>query len=286
MSEMASRAADAVDYEGRALHHLDPVWFRIRREAEALALAEPALGGFVHATILNHTRMEDATSFHLAQKLDSMTMPALLLRQVFDEAMATDSEIGAAQRADIVAVYDRDPATQRYIEPFLYFKGYQALQAYRMAHWLWQHDRRDMALFLQSRISEQFAVDIHPASRIGRGVMIDHASGVVIGETAVVEDDVSMLHGVTLGGTGKEIGDRHPKIRRGALISVGASVLGNIEVGAYAKVGAASVVLKDVPARTTVAGIPARVVGSVGTAARPSHEMDHRFAAEMLDYSI
>jgi serine O-acetyltransferase len=258
-----------------ALH--DPVWSELRQEALALAEAEPILASFVHATILNHSRFESALSFHLAQKLGSMEVPAMLLRQVFDEAYANDDEIGAAVRADLLAVRERDPACKGLLQPLLYFKGFHALQAYRVAHWLWQHDRQPMALFLQCRISEAFGVDAHPAARIGRGIMIDHATGVVIGETALIEDDVSMLHGVTLGGTGKEGGDRHPKVRRGAMLGAGATLLGNIEIGEYSRVGAGSVVLEDVPRCVTVAGVPAKVVGAAGCE-EPARTMDQKFS--------
>lgn len=253
---------------------VDPVWDRIRAEAQAMAASEPVLSGFLHSTILNHRAFDDALGFHLAQKLGNADVRPIQLRELLDEVLRDEPSIGEAYRADIVAYYDRDPACHSYIQPLLYFKGFHALQTYRVAHWLWTHDRRAMALFLQNRMSELFAVDIHPAARIGKGVFVDHATGIVIGETAVVEDDVSMLHGVTLGGTGKEIGDRHPKIRRGVLISVGAKVLGNIEIGEYSRIGAGSVVLHAVPAHCTAVGVPAKVVGCAGCD-QPSHSMDH-----------
>lgn len=177
-------------------------------------------------------------------------------------------------RADIQAVNERDSACCSLVTPLLYFKGFHALQAYRIAHWLWRQGRKPLALFLQNRISSVFAVDIHPAARIGKGIMFDHATGIVIGETAVVEDNVSIMQSVTLGGTGKEAGDRHPKVRKGVLISAGAKILGNIEVGECAKVGAGSVVLKDVPPRSTVAGVPARIIGE-NRCLQPSRDMDH-----------
>lgn len=176
------------------------------------------------------------------------------------EAISGSPSIAEAALADLRAVRERDPAAGRLIAPFLHFKGYQALQAYRIAHWLWQQGRSDIALYVQSRISECFAIDIHPAAELGTGIMIDHGHGVVIGETAVVADDVSMLHGVTLGGTGKERGDRHPKIRRGVVLGAGAKILGNIVLGERSQVGAGSVVLEDVPPGCTVAGVPARIV--------------------------
>ncbi|MEE8444331.1 MAG: serine O-acetyltransferase [Alphaproteobacteria bacterium] len=262
----------------------DPVWSDIVDEAKAMAAQEPDLAGFLHAVVLNHERLEQALSFRLSQKLGSAELSSLLMRQVFDGALAASPDIGEAARADAVAVNSRDPACRSYLDPLLYFKGFHALQAYRIAHWLWNQGRTSMALYLQNRISEVFGVDIHPAALIGRGIFIDHATSIVIGETAVVEDDVSMLHEVTLGGTGKETGDRHPKVRKGAMISAGAKILGNIEVGESARVGAGSVVLKDVPAHSTVAGVPAKVVGIAG-ADQPSHEMDQNFL-DQPDYSI
>jgi serine O-acetyltransferase len=256
------------------LASLDPVWDRLRTEAEAMAEREPALAGFVHATILKHDRLENALSYHLAKKLGSDDLSPLTLLETFAEAMAADTGIGAAVRADLAAVLDRDPACHSFVDAFLYYKGFQALQSHRIAHWLWHHDRHAMALFLQSQISERFAVDIHPAARMGRGIMLDHATGVVIGETAVVEDDVSIMQGVTLGGTGKEEGDRHPKIRRGVLISLGAKILGNIEIGEYSRVGAGSVVLHPVPAGCTAVGVPAKLVHCAG-GERPSQSMNH-----------
>lgn len=252
----------------------DPVWERVRTEAEEMAAGEPILASFLYSTILNHRNFNDAVAYHLAQKLGNAEVHSMQLRELFDEAMRDQPEIGEATRADIVAYYERDPACHSYIQPLLYFKGFHALQAYRVAHWLWNNGRRAMALYLQSRISELFAVDIHPAARVGRGVFIDHATGIVIGETAVVEDDVSMLHGVTLGGTGKEQGDRHPKVKRGVLISVGAKVLGNIEIGEYSRIGAGSVVLHEVPAHCTAVGVPAKIVGCAGCD-KPAHAMDH-----------
>lgn len=252
----------------------DPVWEEIRQRAYEQAGEEPMLASFLYATILNHNTLEDALSFHLAGKLDSSALPAISVREVIDAAFADDATIGAAVRADIQAVNERDSACCSLTTPFLFFKGFHALQAYRVAHWLWQKGRRSLALFLQNRISVVFSVDIHPAAVIGRGIMLDHGTGIVIGETAVVEDDVSIMQAVTLGGTGKETGDRHPKVRSGVLISAGAKILGNIEIGHCAKVGAGSVVLKSVPPRTTVAGVPAKVVGSTDCP-HPSRAMNH-----------
>lgn len=250
----------------------DQTWSRMRVEAATAAAQEPILASFLHATVLNHETFEGALSYRLAQKLSDGEMNAMLWREVCADAYADKKAIVEAGLADILAVYARDPACNEYVQPFLYFKGYLALQAQRVAHWLWHRDRRPLALYLQSRMSELFQVDIHPATVIGKGVFIDHATGVVIGETAVIEDDVSILQDVTLGGTGKEVGDRHPKIRRGALISVGAKVLGNIEIGEGAKVAAGSVVLKSVSPHCTVAGVPATPVGDC--AKPPAETMD------------
>ena len=260
----------------------DPVWSALRAQAQELAEREPSLASLAHATILNHETLEDALSYHLARKIGNEEVSAMLAREVFDEALADDPKIGEAVRADLSAVFERDPACHSYIQAFLFFKGFHALQSYRIAHWLWRHDRDTLAYFFQNRVSELFAVDIHPAARIGRGIMMDHATGIVIGETAVVEDDVSMLHGVTLGGSGKEKGDRHPKVRRGVLLSAGAKVLGNIEVGEYSRVGAGSVVLDSVPPNCTVAGVPARVIGCAGSE-RPSQTMDQHIDPLMPD---
>ncbi len=251
----------------------DIIWETIRSEAAEGVWREPMLSSFLHSSILSHKTLEDALCFVLAHKLESVTLPALSLRDLMEEAHQVDAELGACARADIEAVRQRDPACRMYSQPLLYFKGYLSLQAYRIAHHYWTQDRIHLALFLQSRISERFAVDIHPAAQIGRGVFIDHATGVVIGETAVVEDNVSMLHAVTLGGTGKEWGDRHPKVRHGVLIAAGAKILGNIEIGEGAKVAAGAVVLKSVPPHVTVAGVPARRVG-METAAEPALEMN------------
>lgn len=258
------------------LRLLDPVWERVRGEAEAIVAEEPALASFVYATVLSHATLEDAIVHRLAQRLDHSDVPGELLRRVFETAIERDETIGDSFRADISAVVDRDAACKRMIEPILYFKGFSALQTHRFAHFLWLHGRRDFALYLQSRASATYGVDIHPAARLGRGILLDHATGLVVGETTVIEDDVSILQSVTLGGTGKEGGDRHPKIRRGVLIGSGAKILGNIEVGECARVGAGSVVLDNVPRCTTVAGVPARVVGTSGCD-QPSRQMDQNF---------
>ena len=272
---MTSESKPKGDFEAADLKAVDPVWHQMREEAEALAADEPFMASIAHSVVLHHDTLERALSYRIAQKLSSPEMSPLLLREMADNAYSEERTMGAAARADIIAVYDRDPACNRTIQPLLYFKGFLALQAYRLAHQLWVTGRRDLALFLQMRSSEVFSIDIHPNARIGRGIMIDHAHSIVIGETAVVGDDVSMLHSVTLGGTGKEGGDRHPKIGDGVLIGAGASVLGNISVGNCARIAAGSVVLQDVPEKKTVAGVPARIVGEAGCE-RPSHSMDHR----------
>lgn len=256
------------------LQRVDPVWSTIRDEAAALAEREPALSGFLHATILNFETLELSIASHLSEKLANSEIGARTLCEVFEEAFGQNDRFSASVRADIVANLDRDPACRAHLDPVLYYKGFLALQTYRSAHWLINNGRRGMALYLQNRASEVFQTDIHPAAQIGQGIFIDHATGVVIGETAVVGDDVSMLHGVTLGGSGKEDGDRHPKIGNGVLISVGAKVLGNIRVGDCAKIGGGSVVLTDVPAYTTAVGVPAKIVGKV-SGPEPSRQMDH-----------
>lgn len=260
-----------------AARPIDALWESIRTQTRKQAESEPVLASFLYSTILNHETLEGALSFHLANKLDSPAMPAMLMREVIEQALNDDPTIGEAVRADLYAVNERDSACCSLVTPLLYFKGFHALQAYRVAHWLWRQGRKPLALFLQNRISSVFAVDIHPAARIGKGIMFDHATGIVIGETAVVEDNVSIMQSVTLGGTGKEAGDRHPKVRKGVLISAGAKILGNIEIGECAKVGAGSVVLKNVPPRTTVAGVPAKVVGD-SKCAQPSRDMDHHLS--------
>ncbi len=255
----------------------DPVWDRIAEEAALIADSEPALASFIFESVLSHESLEEAVAHRVASRLDHEALSSHIIIRAYREALAAEPEIGAAMRADIAAVYDRDPACSRLIEPVLYFKGFHAVQAHRLSHWLWEAGRRDFALYLQSRVSSVFSVDIHPAARIGRGLMIDHAHGIVVGETAVIEDDVSMLHGVTLGGTGKEGGDRHPKVRCGVLIGAGAKILGNIEIGRCSRVASGSVVLQDVPEKTTVAGVPAKVVGQAGCP-EPSRSMDHIIA--------
>ncbi len=256
---------------------VDAIWQSIVEETQAEANLEPALASFLHATILNHDSLEAALSFHLAQKLACSSISVLQVREIIEQALSSEPQIGMAVRADIKAIFDRDSACEQYCLPFLYFKGFHALQSYRVAHWLWCQNRKNLAYFFQSHIALTFGVDIHPAAQIGRGIMLDHATGIVIGETTVVEDDVSIMQEVTLGGTGKENGDRHPKVRKGVLISAGAKILGNIQIGCGAKVGAGSVVLKSVEPHTTVAGVPAVVVGTPQSDS-PALDMNHEIS--------
>lgn len=256
----------------------DPVWAEVRAEAETIVGQEPAFAGFLAATILNQPSLEHAIAFRIAQRIDHTEIPAELVRQTFVKVLDEHPEIGEAFRADLAAVVDRDPACQRVVDPLLYFKGFHALQTYRFANALWNAGRRDFALYLQSQSSRAYGTDIHPAAQIGRGIMLDHATGLVVGETAVIGDQTSILHSVTLGGSGKETGDRHPKIGCGVMIGAGAKILGNIRVGDCARVAAGSVVLKDVPARTTVAGVPAKVVGLAGCQ-EPARAMNQLFGS-------
>lgn len=262
-----------------------PVWAAMRNEAYAAAKSEVALASLVAAVILNHETLGDALSYQLARKLGDQELRAMSLRDIAEEAYERHPMLVEMAEADLRAVFERDPACKGYVQPFLFFKGFQALQTQRIAHWLWGQGRETLAFYLQSRSSEIFQVDIHPATRIGRGVFVDHGTGIVIGETAVIGDDVSMLQGVTLGGTGAERGDRHPKIGKGVLLGAGAKVLGNIHIGDYAKVASGSVVLKDVPAGCTAAGVPARLV-NCPTCEEPARSMDHTLAEAVYDYVI
>ena len=262
------------------IDRVDPVWSRIREEADEIVRREPTLASFVMGTVVNHDTLESAVVHRIAARLHHAAVPSDLIAQTYMDVIHHDPTLAEAFRADIMAVADRDPACSRFIEPMLYFKGFHALETHRLAHWLWQSGRHDFALYLQSRSSEVFQTDIHPAARIGRGIFLDHATGLVVGSTAVIEDNVSMLQDVTLGGTGKEGGDRHPKVRQGVLIGAGAKILGNIEVGQCARVAAGSVVLKPVPRNSTVAGVPAQVVGTAGCA-EPARTMDQLLADKL-----
>ncbi|CAD7023433.1 serine O-acetyltransferase [Pseudorhizobium endolithicum] len=258
---------------------MDPIWDTMRQEARAAADSDPLLAAFLYSTVLNHTSLEDSVIHRICERLDHPDLQAVLLRQTFAEMLNEWAEWGSILRVDIQAVYDRDPACLRFLEPVLYFKGFHAIQTHRLAHWLLARGRRDFALYLQSRASSVFQTDINPAARIGRGIFLDHATGLVVGETAVIGDNVSILHGVTLGGTGKEGADRHPKIGNGVLIGAGAKILGNIEIGSCSRIAAGSVVLKPVPAMKTVAGVPAKVVGEAGCS-EPARLMDQLLTSD------
>ena len=253
---------------------VDSVWARLRVEAAAAAAEEPILASFLNAAVLRHDHFSHALAYRLASKLADAQLDMMLARDVAEAAIEGNPQIVEQAAADMVAVEERDPACRSFLQPFLYFKGYHALQAHRVAHWLWGEGRETLAFHLQSRVSERFGVDAHPAARIGQGVMIDHATSVVIGETAIIGDECSLLHEVTLGGPGASHEDRHPKVGRGVLIGAGAKVLGNIEIGDGARIAAGSVVLKAVPAGCTVAGVPAKIVGDC--CPQPARSMDQR----------
>ena len=262
-----------------SLKPVDPIWSAVRREAAEAADRDPVLAAFLYASVLNHERLEDAVIHRLAERLGHPDLGADLLRQTYQAMLRDEPEWGITVRVDIQAYYDRDPACDRFLMPILYFKGFHAIQTHRLAHWLWGQGRKDFALYLQSRSSAVFQTDIHPAARMGKGIFIDHATGLVIGETAAIGDNVSLLHGVTLGGTGKVSGDRHPKIGNGVLIGAGATILGNITVGSCSRVAAGSVLLTSVPNNRTVAGVPARIVGETGCD-EPSRAMDQLLNGE------
>ncbi|MGV9010931.1 serine O-acetyltransferase [Brevundimonas sp.] len=266
-------------------HKSPDTWAMLRASAEQAARDEPLLASQLNAVILAHGDLAAALSFQIARKIGDDEMGPMSVREVCREAFDSDPSIVAAAGADLNAVAERDPAIRSLLQPFLYFKGFQAIQAHRVAHWLWQQGRETLAFHVQSRMSELFQVDIHPAATLGAGLFFDHGTGIVIGETAVVGDEVSMLHAVTLGGTGADRGDRHPKIGRGVLLGAGAKVLGNIQIGDYAKVASGSVVLKPVPAGCTVAGVPARLVNCPAGDA-PARTMDHTLADIVYDFVI
>ena len=263
----------------------DALWQDLRQATQDIIAREPSMTAFLERVVLQRESFTDALGHLLASKLADEELDADALRECFAKAFAATNAILDAAQADLNAFLDRDPACNEPLTPFLYYKGFHSLQAYRLTRQLWLSQQRALALHVQSRISERFGVDIHPGARIGKGIMIDHATGVVIGETAVVEDNVSMLHGVTLGGTGKDCGDRHPKVRRGSLLSAGATVLGNIEIGECARIGAGSIVLRNVPPYCTAVGVPARLIHCPDTKEEPALQMDHMFPQEP-DYSI
>ncbi len=260
-----------------SITHLDPVWTRIQAESETIINSEPALAGLVLENIVQQASLEDAVAARISSRLDHKDVSGALIYQAFMEASSADKTIADSYRADIVATFDRDPACESLITPLLYFKGFHAVQTHRLAHWLWIQNRKDLALYLQSRSSSVFQTDIHPAARIGRGIFLDHATGFVVGATAVIEDNVSIMQSVTLGGTGKEKGDRHPKIRHGVLLGAGAKVLGNIEVGHCSRIASGSIVLDNVPPNSTAVGVPARVIGPAGCM-EPARSMDQILA--------
>lgn len=262
-----------------------PVWAALRNEAVRASSTEPGLASLMNAVVLKHDRLDAALSYQLARKLGDQELRAMSVREICEEAYEADPSLVSAAEDDLRAVFERDPACRGYLQPFLFFKGFLAIQVHRVAHVLWDQGRSTLAFYLQSRASELFQVDIHPNARLGRGLFFDHGTGIVIGETAVVGDDVSMLHGVTLGGTGAERGDRHPKIAKGVLLGAGAKVLGNIEIGEYAKIASGSVVLKPVPPHCTAAGVPARLV-NCPTCPEPARTMDHTLADVVYDYVI
>lgn len=260
---------------------LEELWKTVHEELRSIADQEPIIASYLFATVLKHTTMCSSLSYLLANALSCEPLPAIAIREIIDKAFFTDPTIIEAARRDLCAFYYRDPACDLFSTPYLYFKGFHALQAQRVAHWLWNDNRKSLARLFQNRVSAVFGVDIHPGARIGSGILLDHAHGVVIGETAVVDDDVSILHAVTLGGTGKETGDRHPKVKRGVLIAAGAKILGNVTIGECAKIAAGSVVLTDVPPCTTVAGVPAHIVSQSQDTSEPSLAMDHSIAEKI-----
>jgi serine O-acetyltransferase len=262
-----------------------PVWAALRNEAERASADEPALGSLLNSVILTHRSLAGALSYQIARKLGDQELRAMTIREIVEEAYAADPSLVDAAEADLKATFERDPACKGYVQPFLFFKGFLAVQAHRVGHWLIKDGRETLAFYLQSRVSELFQVDINPRARLGQGLFLDHGTGIVIGETAVVGDDVSMLHGVTLGGTGAQRGDRHPKIGKGVLLGAGAKVLGNIEIGDYAKIASGSVVLRPVPGGCTAAGVPARLV-NCPTCEEPARTMDHTLAEAVYDYVI
>jgi len=266
----------------------DTMWGRLRQEAEDILVHEPALATLLLTAVLDRRSFEEAVVYRISLRLANDTISASVIIDRFVRALEADPAIGAAFRADIAAIVDRDPACTRLIEPLLYFKGFHAIQTHRLAHWLWRNDQYDLALYLQSRASDLFQTDINPAARIGRGIFLDHATGLVVGATAVIDDNVSILQNVTLGGTGKETGDRHPKIKHGVMIGAGAKILGNIEIGACSRIAAGSVVLHPVPPHSTVAGVPAKIVGTVGSTepARDMNQILSQLAYDSFTYTI
>lgn len=260
------------------------LWQTICQEVAQAAQSEPMLASFLHLTVLRHDSFARVLAFHLSSKLSSSTMDARALYETFMRVLESSPSIVEAAVADVAACYDRDPACDQYCLPLLYFKGYHAIQSHRINHWLWNNNRQTLAYFLQNRASEVFGVDIHPAAVFGHGIMFDHGTGIVIGETAVLGNDISLLHGVTLGGSGKQSGDRHPKVGDGVMIGANASILGNIRIGNCAKIGAGSVVIRDVAAQTTVVGVPAKTVGASHNV--PAEDMEQSFNTDDYTFMI
>ena len=254
----------------------EDIWLSLYKEAKLWSAAEPTLDRLFEKNILRQKSFKSALITVISSELSASHGDNIPIKKAADDAFNSDPLLEKAAIADLCATIQRDPACHSYLKPFLFYKGFQAIQGYRLANWLWRAERTVLAEFIQGRISKVFQVDIHPAATIGHGIMVDHATSVVIGETAVLGNDVSLLHGVTLGGTGKEPGDRHPKIGSGTMIGAGASILGNITVGKSCRIGAGSVVLKDVPDNTSVAGIPARDLGEAGSEL-PAITMEQKF---------
>ncbi|MGD9657511.1 MAG: serine O-acetyltransferase [Methylocystis sp.] len=281
-AEAPSQDFSALAAEGEAM------WAHMRREAEESLRLDPSLTALMRGAILDRASLEEAVVQRVAARLGASAIDARMIADAFMQAVGEDETIAAAFRADLAACVERDPACGRLIEPLLYFKGFHAIQSARLAHALWRGRRHDFAYYVQSRASDALAADIHPAARLGKGLFLDHGTGFVVGETAVVDDEVSILHNVTLGGTGKAAGDRHPKVRRGVMIGAGAKILGNIEIGACSRIAAGSVVLKPVPPNSIVAGVPAKVVGTESRT-EPARDMDQLLrglAYDSFDYVI
>ena len=266
------------------------LWKEMELEAQELARAEPRLASSLHASIIGHGSLSSCLSFLLSNKLSSATLLPVHLQALIDEVYDEHDEVTRACFRDLEAVRDRDPACSTYSQCLLFYKGFLAVQAQRVAHCLWEDGRKPLATLLQSRISDVFHVDIHPGARIGAGIFVDHATGVVIGETAVIGENCSLLHGVTLGGSGLGTGVRHPQLGNGVLIGASATVLGNVKLGNGAKIGAGSVVTADVPDGATAVGVPARVLptrGKKGKEVEAALEMDHQSVySEWSNYEI
>lgn len=252
------------------------LWENICLEVEQQAIDEPILADFLHLTVLRNANLAEVLSLYLSSKLSNQTLDIRALHEIFLECFRSDEAIIHKVEEDILAYYQRDPACDQYSKPILYYKGFHAIQIHRVNQWLWHNQHQTLALFVHNRVSEVFSIDIHPAARIGKGIMIDHGTGLVIGETAILGNDISLLHGVTLGGSGKETGDRHPKIQDGVMIGANASIIGNITIGQSSRIGAGSVVTRDVPPHVTVIGVPARIIGPTGDN-MPSKEMNQMF---------